>query len=144
WIMLVTFVLLLALWILGSTLKIDATSAAFFGIALLLVTKVLTWSDMAKNSGAWSTLIFFSVLVAMAEHLNTLGVIGWIGTSVSNLVGGLPWAVAFVILFLVYFYVHYLFASNGSCWSPLCFCWRCGFSAQPSRLMRPQQPSSVS
>ncbi|MFJ3031846.1 anion permease [Rothia terrae] len=112
WIMLVTFVLLLALWILGSTLKIDATSAAFFGIALLLVTKVLTWSDMAKNSGAWSTLIFFSVLVAMAEHLNTLGVIGWIGTSVSNLVGGLPWAVAFVILFLVYFYVHYLFASN--------------------------------
>lgn len=111
-IMLVTFVLLLALWILGSTIGVNATSAAFLGIAILLATKVLTWNDMAKNSGAWSTLIFFSVLVAMAEHLNTLGVIPWIGNSVSSLVGGLPWPLAFAVLFLVYFYVHYLFASN--------------------------------
>lgn len=112
WVMLVTFVLLLAMWVLGSTLNINATSAAFFGVAILLVTKVLTWNDMAKNAGAWSTLIFFSVLVAMAEHLNKLGVIGWIGNSVSHLVGGMPWMLAFAILFLVYFYVHYLFASN--------------------------------
>lgn len=112
WIMAGTFVLLLALWVLGTTLGVNATSAAFLGIAILLVTKVLTWNDMAKNSGAWSTLIFFSVLVAMAEHLNTLGVIEWIGNSVSTMVGGMPWMLAFAILFLVYFYVHYLFASN--------------------------------
>ncbi|WP_419721896.1 anion permease [Rothia nasisuis] len=112
WVMAVTFVLLLALWVFGSAVGVNPTSAAFLGIAILLVARVLTWNDMAKNAGAWSTLIFFSVLVAMAEHLNTLGVISWIGDSVSNLVGGMPWPAAFAVLFLVYFYVHYLFASN--------------------------------
>ena len=112
WIMLGTFALLLVLWVLGAALEVNATAAAFLGVAILLVTKVLTWKDMAQNSGAWSTLIFFSVLVGMATHLNDLGVIGWIGESVSAAVGGLPWAVAFGILALVYFYVHYFFASN--------------------------------
>lgn len=112
WIMLATFVVLLLLWVLGGTLRINATAAAFLGVAILLVTKVLTWKDMAKNSGAWSTLIFFSVLVGMATHLNTLGVIDWIGNTVSSLVGGMPWPIAFGILALVYFYVHYFFASN--------------------------------
>lgn len=112
WIMLATFVVLLLLWVLGGTLGINATAAAFLGVAILLVTKVLTWKDMAKNSGAWSTLIFFSVLVGMATHLNTLGVIDWIGSTVSSLVGGMPWPIAFGILALVYFYVHYFFASN--------------------------------
>ncbi|WP_269928114.1 anion permease [Kocuria massiliensis] len=112
WIMLATFVVLLLLWVLGTTLGVNATAAAFFGIAILLVTKVLTWKDMAANSGAWSTLIFFSVLVGMATHLNTLGVISWIGKSVGTVVGGMPWPLAFAILALVYFYVHYFFASN--------------------------------
>lgn len=111
-IMLATFVLLLTLWVLGDTLGVNATAAAFLGISILLVTKVLSWKDMAANSGAWSTLIFFSVLVGMAEHLNTLGVIGWIGESVSAAVDGLSWPIAFAILGLVFFYVHYLFASN--------------------------------
>lgn len=112
WVMLGTFAMLLALWVLGTTIGVDATSAAFLGIAVLLVFKVLTWKDMAANSGAWSTLIFFSVLVGMATHLNDLGVIGWIGKSASSAVGGLSWPVAFLILVLVYFYVHYFFASN--------------------------------
>ena len=112
WVMLGTFLLLLALWILGSSIGVDATSAAFLGIAVLLIAKVLTWKDMAANSGAWSTLIFFSVLVGMATHLNTLGVISWIGDGVAGLVGGLPWVAAFAVLALFYFYVHYLFASN--------------------------------
>ncbi len=58
-IMLATFILLLALWVLGSFLGINATAAAFVGISILLCTKVLTWKDLASNSGAWSTLIFF-------------------------------------------------------------------------------------
>lgn len=111
-IMLVTFLLLLVLWISGSALGVDATAAAFVGIAILLCTKVLTWKDMAANSGAWSTLIFFSVLVGMATHLNDLGVIGWIGDTAAAAVGGFSWPLALLILGLVYFYVHYFFASN--------------------------------
>ena len=107
-----TFVLLLLLWVFGTFLGVSATAAAFVGIAILLLTKVLTWDDMAKNASAWNTFIFFAVLVGMAENLNNLGVIDWIGSVVSGLVGGLPWIAAFAILALVYFYAHYMFASN--------------------------------
>lgn len=112
WIMVATFVLLLLMWVLGDALDINATAAAFVGVAILLVTKVLTWKDMAENAAAWQTLLFFGVLVGMAAHLNTLGVIPWIGRTMSDAVDGVHWLVAFGVLSLVYFYVHYLFASN--------------------------------
>ena len=112
WIMLGTFVLLLALWIGGTSWGISATSAAFFGIAILLVSKVLTWKDMANNSSAWSTLIFFAVLVGMADQLKKLKVVDWVGDRAAHSVAGMSWPLAFGILILVYFYIHYMFASN--------------------------------
>ncbi|ATI35670.1 anion permease [Rhodococcus erythropolis] len=111
-IMAATFVLLLVLWCLGSQLNVNATTTAFVGIGILLVTKVLTWNNLVHDTGAWQTLVFFAVLVGMASHLEELGVISWIGTQVSSSVDGLPWIWAFAILTLVYFYAHYLFASN--------------------------------
>ncbi|MET0461187.1 MAG: SLC13 family permease, partial [Ilumatobacteraceae bacterium] len=96
----------------GDALEINATAAAFVGVSVLLVTRVLTWADMAANSSAWQTLVFFGVLIGMAAYLNTLGVIPWIGQEMADLVEGTHWLVAFGILSLVYFYVHYLFASN--------------------------------
>lgn len=112
WVMAGTFVLLLVLWCLSDVLGVDATTAAFTGIAILLITGVLSWKNLAENTSAWSTLVFFGVLVGMANELNELGVIDWIGDSVAGSVNSLPWVVAFAILTLVYFYSHYLFASN--------------------------------
>ncbi|KNA91501.1 MULTISPECIES: anion permease [Bacteria] len=112
WILAATFVLLLILWCLGKQLNVDATTTAFAGIAILLVTGVLTWKDIVTDTGAWQTLIFFGVLVAMADELRKLKVIDWVGDKVASSVDGLPWLVAFAVLTLVYFYVHYLFASN--------------------------------
>ena len=118
-IMIVTFVVLLILWIFGNQNgtalgigNINATAAAFFGILVLLVTKVLTWKDMANNKSAWQTLIFFGVLVGMADYLNVLGVVPWVGRVMASAVQGWSWVAAFALLALVYFYVHYLFASN--------------------------------
>ncbi len=63
WIMAATFILLLVLWCLTDLLRVDATTAAFTGIAILLITGVLSWKDLADNTSAWSTLVFFGVLV---------------------------------------------------------------------------------
>jgi DASS family divalent anion:Na+ symporter len=111
-IMAATFVGLLVLWCAGSQLGINATSVAFAGVAVLLVTKVLSWKNLVTDTGAWQTLVFFAVLVGMASQLQTYGVIGWVGDKVSGGVDGLPWLVAFAVLTVVYFYAHYLFASN--------------------------------
>ncbi|WHF22556.1 anion permease [Kocuria rhizophila] len=48
----------------------------------------------------------------MAENLNNLGVITWIGSAVSGAARWTPWAVAFAILALVYFYATHTFARH--------------------------------
>ncbi len=112
WFMLGTFLLLLLLWILGGELGVHSTTAAFVGLAALLVSGTLTWSDILQEKGAWNTLVWFSALVMMATYLNELGLIPWFGQTIGSAVEGVSWSVAFLILSLVYFYSHYFFASN--------------------------------
>jgi len=105
-------VLMVVLWIGGQTWKVNATTAALVGVAALLLSGVLTWDDMLKEKGAWDTIVWFAALVMMATQLNALGFIPWIGKNVGALVSGYPWGTAFLLLALVYFYSHYMFASQ--------------------------------
>jgi DASS family divalent anion:Na+ symporter len=104
--------LLLVLWVGGQAWSINATTAAFVGLAVLLITGVLTWQDMLNEKGAWDTIVWFAALVMMASQLNTLGFVPWFGQTVAQKVSGLEWTTAFLILALVYFYSHYMFASQ--------------------------------
>ncbi|MDE4085282.1 anion permease [Planococcus maritimus] len=106
------FVLLLSLWIFGGNFGISATTSAFVGLCVLLLSGVLTWSDIKKEQGAWDTLVWFSVLVMMATYLNELGMIPWFSDLMGNAVGQMSWMMTLVILAIVYFYSHYFFASN--------------------------------
>ncbi len=110
--MLLVFALVLALWIFGARLAVDPTTTAFIGLAVLLLTQVLTWDDVKKEQGAWDTLIWFSAVVMMATYLDKLGMIPWFGQLVKGSVSGMPWVLSSIILLLVYFYSHYFFASN--------------------------------
>ncbi len=112
WMMAATFFMLLILWIFGSALALNATTAAFVGLGLLLVSGTLTWEDILQERGAWNTLVWFSALVMMARHLNDLGLIPWFGETMSGFVEGFGWVAAFLVISLSYFYSHYLFASN--------------------------------
>lgn len=82
------FIFALLLWVLGSTLKIDATLTAFMALSLLLITGVLTWKDILNESGAWNTLTWFSVLVMMASQLNELGFIPWLSKTIAGSLHG--------------------------------------------------------
>ncbi|MCL4265740.1 MAG: anion permease [Anaerolineae bacterium] len=113
WIMLGAFFLLLVLWIFGpNRLGMDATTAALIGLAFLLLTTVLNWGDILNERGAWDTLVWFAALVMMATQLNKLGFIPWFSEQMGVMVEGYNWVPAFLVLSLVYFYSHYLFASN--------------------------------
>lgn len=106
------FFTLLALWIGGATLGIHTTTAAFVGLSLLLISEVLSWDDILAEKGAWDTITWFAALVMMASQLNELGFIAWLGEGSSALVGNLPWQTAFLAVVLIYFFSHYLFASQ--------------------------------
>lgn len=111
WLMLLAFFILLALWIFGGALSIDATTTAFIGLTMLLLTSVLTWEDIKGEKGAWDTIVWFAVLVMMASSLNELGFISWFSDLIKVKIGGLSWQVAFPVIVLVYFFSHYIFAS---------------------------------
>jgi divalent anion:Na+ symporter, DASS family len=107
------FILLITLWVFGdNAFGIGATLAAMIGLALLLLTTVLTWEDVKREHAAWDTLVWFAVLVTMASFLNTYGVIGWFGASIEGVTVGMGWPMALTILVLSYLYIHYFFASN--------------------------------
>lgn len=109
--MAVIFVITLVLWVLGSTLNIDATLVAFIALSLILLTGVLSWDQVISEKGAWNTFIWFSVMVLMANQLSVTGFIPWLSKTVSSSLRGLNWVVVLCLLLIVYFYVHYLFAS---------------------------------
>lgn len=119
-IMFVVFGLLLVLWagipamLLGGMWAFDATTTAFVGLALLLLTGVLTWDDVLTQKSAWDTVIWFAALVMMANFLNKLGLIAWFSEVLQTGIGhlGLSWVPACLLLLLAYMYAHYIFAST--------------------------------
>jgi DASS family divalent anion:Na+ symporter len=106
------FLLLLTLWIFGARFDLSATTSAFVGLCVLLLTQVLSWSDIKKEQGAWDTLVWFAVLVMMATYLNELGMIPWFSGLMQESATQLSWIAALIVLAIVYFYSHYFFASN--------------------------------
>ncbi|TDM01397.1 anion permease [Macrococcus hajekii] len=108
----IAFLTALILWMSGTALGIHATTAAFITLVILLLTQVLTWNDVLLEKGAWDTLIWFSVLVMMADQLNKLGFIPWLSKAISTSLGGFSWPIVLLLLLLFYFYSHYLFASS--------------------------------
>ncbi len=111
-IMLFVFLLILALWVTGELTKIDATTVALTGVAIMLITGVIRWDDVLTEKGAWDALIWFGGLVMMASQLNALGFMKWFATSVGGSLAGMAWFSVLIVLMLVYFYSHYGFAST--------------------------------
>ncbi|MDG6895865.1 DASS family sodium-coupled anion symporter [Volucribacter amazonae] len=118
WVMLFTVILLLILWVFGSSLNIDATVAALIGLSVMLLTSTLTWEEIKAEKGAWDTLIWFSALLMMASQLKKLGFTDWfgqvIGYELSHIMGGMNWIVILLILNAIYMYTHYFFASGNA------------------------------
>ncbi|MBL0121682.1 MAG: anion permease [Betaproteobacteria bacterium] len=100
----------LALWIFGGA-YINATTVALVVISLMLLTKVLTWDDVIKNSPAWNTLAWFATLVALADGLNRVGFVKWFAQSVASHMGGFSPMTAMIVLVALFFFTHYMFAS---------------------------------
>lgn len=100
----------LLLWIFGGD-YINATTAALVVICLMLLTRVVTWDDMMKNHTAWNTLAWFATLVALADGLNKVGFVKWFANAVAAHMGGFTPFTAMVVLVLVFYFTHYLFAS---------------------------------
>ncbi|ANZ60209.1 DASS family sodium-coupled anion symporter [Secundilactobacillus paracollinoides] len=106
-IMLCTFALAIILWLVG----VDATEVSFIAVVILLITGVLDTKDLLGESFAWNILVWLSVVMMMSQKLMTLGFFPWFSKTLGNMLSGMNWLWVLIILFLAYFYLHYLFPS---------------------------------
>jgi divalent anion:Na+ symporter, DASS family len=111
WIMLFTFLFLLTFWIFGKWFGMIDVVVGLMGLGFLLLTQVLTWKDILNETEAWDTLVWFSGILTFSSELNRLGLTQWISTHFVQMVQGFEWWYSFLFLVLIYFYIHYFFAS---------------------------------
>jgi L-tartrate/succinate antiporter len=103
-------ILALALWIFGGSF-IDATTVALVVISLMVITGVVQWNDIVGNKAAWNVLVWFATLVTLAGGLSTVGFISWVAESASQALTGMSPMVVMILLVVLFFVIHYMFAS---------------------------------
>ncbi len=153
WTMVGLVILAIVLWITGynpsirvpylGSRFIHPTTVVLLGIALMLLTRIVTWDDIISNRGAWNVLLWFATLVTLAGGLNAVGFIKWFGELAAVPLKGLDPILALALLVVLFFMIHYFFASlshiqwlsflSSSPWeskSPICLWgrWRCSWS----------------
>lgn len=111
-IMLVTIFMLIVLWTIGPKIGLSATVSGLLGLTFLLVFRVLIWEDLLKITPAFETFMWYGGLIAMADGLKTYGLAGWYGDFAAAHLSQMGWVEATAILFLIYFFTHYFFASG--------------------------------
>jgi L-tartrate/succinate antiporter len=103
-------VLSLVLWVAGSN-HVSAATVALIAVSLMLITGVLTWSDIAEHKRAWTTLAWLGAMMALCDGLNRVGVVKWFADGIASRIRGFSPRFAMVILLALFFVAHYLFAS---------------------------------
>jgi DASS family divalent anion:Na+ symporter len=101
-------------WVFADALQFNVTSVAFFGFGLLLMTNVLTLSDISAEGDTLATFLWLAVLFALSGQLNEMGFMGYAGQRLASHMVGLSWPVTYVLLVALYVVVHYLFVSQTS------------------------------
>lgn len=102
--------LALGLWIFGGGF-VDATTVALVVIVLMVILGVVTWGDVLSNKAAWNVLVWFATLVTLADGLNKVGFVGWFAKKAAAPLAGLPPTAVMVLLVVLFFAIHYFFAS---------------------------------
>jgi L-tartrate/succinate antiporter len=100
----------LALWIGGAGF-IDPAMVALGAISMMVVLSVVSWDDIVANRTGWNVLVSFATMLTMAEGLAKTGVIDWIGRTVSGVLAGQAPLMVMALLVVLFFVVHYMFAS---------------------------------
>lgn len=106
------FVFMIALWCLGSVVGINATIVALIGVLILVGVNILSWSELMQEKGAWDTLIWFASLITLATFLKEFGLTGALSEYLGGFVQSSHWQLSFIMIATIYYYSHYLFASN--------------------------------
>lgn len=111
-VLLIIFVIIaLILWV-GCSKYINPAIASLIVIAMMILSNVITWDDVISNKSAWNTFFWFATLVALASGLSEVGFVHWAGDKIAASLSGLSKECTMILLAVLYFVLHYFFASG--------------------------------
>jgi len=90
---------------------LDATLVALIALTLMVLTDVISWDDLLANKQAWNVLFWFATLVTLADGLGKVGFLKWFATTAAGAMVGYSPNTVIIMLLVLFFVVHYLFAS---------------------------------
>jgi len=105
------FVSVCALWITTPLHHLDITVTALIGSVALLLSGVLSWTDVVSDRVAWDIFIWYGGLLQLGKALNDAGVTRAFAHSVGAAFSSMGWVALLALALLIYFYAHYGFAS---------------------------------
>ena len=112
WIMSITFIGMVFLWVMSGAWDVNKTAVAFLGLGVLMLTNIFTLDDMKNEGSALETLIWFAILFSLSSNLNEFGFMSWVGEYIATAVAGLSWQFVYVLLIVSYVLIHYFFVSQ--------------------------------
>lgn len=110
-IMLAVFFLASTLWMTKGWHGLDYAVVALIGVGVLLLARVIDWSDVLGERSAWDVFIWYGGMLMMGKALGESGITKKFADFAASFTTGWHWWVALGILLLIYFYAHYGFAS---------------------------------
>jgi L-tartrate/succinate antiporter len=102
--------LALVLWI-GAAKYMDATLAAMLVVGLMIILRVVSWSDILGYAQAWNVFVWFATLVTLAGGLADTKFVDWVAQSLAPVLSHRGVITAAVLLVGAFYVLHYLFAS---------------------------------
>jgi L-tartrate/succinate antiporter len=91
--------------------QVNATTVALAAICVMVVCKAVNWEDILGYKQAWNVLVWFATLVTLADGLTKTGFLSWFGQLMAGAMQGLSPVATMVGLVIVFFAIHYMFAS---------------------------------
>ncbi len=110
WVMSGVLLLMILLWSTKGFHGWGTTLVALIGIVLLLITRVVSWDNIIKNSSAWDALIWLGGLLTMANMLKKYGFIDWFVGGMERWLTSFDGIVLIVLIAVFYFYSMYFFS----------------------------------
>jgi DASS family divalent anion:Na+ symporter len=98
-------------WVSSPWHGVGNAYVALCGICAQLLLGLLSWDELVSESKAWDVFLWFAALLMMSDELSATGVVKVVSEAVFVHLRGLAWPFAVAVLALVYFYIHYAFAS---------------------------------
>ncbi|MDP4820742.1 MAG: anion permease, partial [Saprospiraceae bacterium] len=111
--MAIIFTVMIIFWALANALNLNLAIITFLGLAAMIIFNVMSIQELQEGGGeALVTFLWFAIMYVLSSALNEMGFMKVIGEKISGQLVGFSWPVVYVVLIVLYVFIHYLFVSQ--------------------------------